>query len=144
MKLTTTALTCLWMMAMTLASPAPQAEQGQSTTSGVYTEAQATRGATTYTKACSSCHGNQLEGDGFAPALSGPEFMANWTGTTVGDLFERIRVSMPPGQESTVTSQEKADIVGFLLKSNKYPAGETELGNQTDALKLIKFEAPKQ
>lgn len=143
MKLTTTALTLLWMMAMALASPAPRAEQGQSTTSGIYTEAQATRGEATYSKACSTCHGGQLEGDGFAPALTGPEFMANWTGTTVGDLFERIRVSMPPGQESTVNAQEKADIVGYILKSNKYPAGSTEIGTQTEALKQIKFEAPK-
>lgn len=143
MKVTTTALTLLWMLAAAFAAPATKAEQGTSATSGVYTEAQAKRGAEAYASACSSCHGPGLEGDGFAPALSGSMFMANWTGTTVGDLFERIRVSMPPGQEDTVTAQEKADIVGFILKSNKYPAGSTELGTQTAALKMIKFDAPQ-
>jgi mono/diheme cytochrome c family protein len=143
MKLTTTALTALWMLAMTLAAPAPRAEQGQSTTSGVYTDAQATRGADVYAKACSSCHGASLEGDGFAPALNGAEFMANWTGTTVGDFYERIRVSMPPGQEDSVTAQEKADIVGYILKANKFPAGSTELGTKAEALKQIKFDSPK-
>ena len=143
MKLTTTAVTLLWIMAMAFAAPASRAEQGQSTTSGIYTDAQAKRGEATYTKNCSTCHGGSLEGDGFAPALQGPEFMSNWTGTTVGDLFERIRVSMPPGGESSVSAAEKADIVGYILKSNRFPAGSTELAAQTEALKQIKFDAPK-
>ncbi|PYR94394.1 MAG: class I cytochrome c, partial [Acidobacteria bacterium] len=29
------------------------------------------------------------------PALTGGAFMANWDGLTVGDLFDRIRISMP-------------------------------------------------
>jgi hypothetical protein len=143
MRLTTTALIVLWAAAMAVSAAGARVEQGQSTTSGVYTEEQAKRGEATYSTACSSCHGGQLEGDGFAPALTGPEFMANWTGTTVGDLFERIRVSMPPGQETSVSSKDKVDIVGFLLKSNQFPAGETELAGETSALKQIKFE-PKQ
>ena len=74
------------------------AAQEQSVNAGVYTDAQATRGADTYNKECASCHGAGLEGDGFAPALSGTEFLSNWNGTTLGDLFDRIRISMPPGQ----------------------------------------------
>ena len=49
-----------------------------------------------YKTACSECHGNDLAGDGFAPALTGAEFMGNWNDLSVGDLFERIRISMPP------------------------------------------------
>ena len=38
---------------------------------GVFSTAQAERGAAAYKTACSECHGNDLAGDGFAPALSG-------------------------------------------------------------------------
>ncbi|MCA1584857.1 MAG: cytochrome c [Acidobacteria bacterium] len=143
MKLTLTALIVLWTAALGLNAAEPRVEQEQSTNSGVYSEVQAKRGEATYTQACASCHGGQLEGDGFAPALTGPEFMANWTGTTVGDLFERIRVSMPPGQESSVGAQDKIDVVGFILKANQFPAGQSDLAKETEGLKQIKFE-PKQ
>src|SRR3954465_1638773 len=86
---------------------------------GVFSKEQADRGAAAFKAACSECHGNDLAGDGFAPALSGSEFMGNWTDLTVGDLFERIRVSMPPSGPSTVPPDQKADIVAHILNSNK-------------------------
>jgi len=110
---------------------------------GVYTEAQATRGAAAYKKDCSSCHGEGLDGDGFAPGLAGSEFLSNWNGTTVGDLFDRIRVSMPPSSPGGVTVQAKADIIAHVLKSNKYPAGKDELPSEGGLLKEITLELPK-
>jgi mono/diheme cytochrome c family protein len=120
-----------------------QGNAGQSTWSGVYTEEQAKKGGAVYAEACAGCHGGELEGDGFAPALAGPDFLSTWNGTTVGDLFERVRVSMPPGTENSVSPQDKAHVVAFVLQRNKFPAGTTELAPQTDALKAIKFEATK-
>ena len=120
-----------------------RAEQAGSTWSGVYTEEQATSGAAVYAKNCSECHLEDLAGDGFAPALKGPEFMNNWNSLSVGDLFERIRVSMPPSNPSSVSAKEKAEIVAHILKNAGFPAGQTELGSTTDALKGIKFEATK-
>ena len=133
-------LPALWLMLLTVS---PDAAQEQSVTAGVYTEEQATRGAGVYNKECSSCHGAGLEGDGTAPALAGSEFLSNWNGTTVGDLFDRIRISMPPGNPSSVPADGKADVIAHLLKSNKYPAGTTEIGKDLEALKLIKIELPK-
>jgi Cytochrome C oxidase, cbb3-type, subunit III len=119
------------------------AEQGSTTWSGVYTEEQATAGAAAYMKNCSECHLEDLAGDGFAPALKGPEFMNNWNTLTVGDLFERIRVSMPPSNPSSVSAKEKSEIVSHILKNAGFPAGTTELASQTEMLKTIKFEATK-
>jgi mono/diheme cytochrome c family protein len=110
---------------------------------GVFSKTQAERGAATYKTACSECHGNDLAGDGFAPALSGSEFMGNWNDLTVGDLFERIRISMPPSGPSSVTPAQKADIVAHLMNQNKFPAGTAELEPKTEALKLIKIEMKK-
>ena len=117
--------------------------QESTTWAGVYTEEQAKAGAAAYAKNCTECHLEDMAGDGFAPALKGPEFMNNWNALTVGDLFERIRVSMPPGNPTSVTGKEKAEIVAFILKNAGFPAGATELASQTEALKGIKFEATK-
>lgn len=125
------------------ATPAAPTSSPASVWGGVYTEAQAKRGAAVYKEACSTCHGGELEGDGFAPALVGPEFMGNWNGTSVGDLLERIRVSMPPGVPESVSTQEKADIVAYVLQHSKFPAGTTELAKESAALKTVKFEATK-
>ncbi len=139
-KLGFVALPALWLA---LVTATPHAAQTKSVVDGVYTEAQATRGAEAYTKDCSSCHGDGLEGDGFAPGLAGSEFLSNWNGTSVGDLFDRIRVSMPPSNPGSVSPQAKADIVAHLLKANKFPPGEAELVKETEALKQIKLELPK-
>ena len=120
-----------------------RAEQDTTTWSGVYTEEQAQSGAAVYAKVCSECHLEDLAGDGFAPALRGPEFMSNWNGLTVGDLFERIRISMPPSEPNSVTPKEKAAILAHILKSGGFPAGQVELAAETTPLKTIKFEATK-
>ncbi len=90
-----------------------------------------------------SCHGADLAGDGFAPALAGAEFSGNWNELSVGDFFERIRISMPPTGPNTVTNAQKADIVAHIFNFNKYPAGTTELEPKTEVLKTIKIEMKK-
>ena len=139
-------LAAIWTASVTqssLRAQAAAAPGARTVWDGVYTEAQAERGAATYKSACSECHGADLSGDGFAPALTGSEFAGNWNELSVGDLFERIRISMPPTGPAGVTPAQKADIVAYALKYNKYPAGTTELEGKTDVLKLIKIEMKK-
>jgi mono/diheme cytochrome c family protein len=141
MKLVKYAFVILLSVWVLLVTATPRAAQSKSVNDGVYTEAQATRGEAAYKKDCSSCHGDGLGGDGFAPGLTGSEFMSNWNGTTVGDLYDRIRISMPPSGPASVPAQSKADIIAFLLRYNKFPAGKAELA--TDGVKDVKFELPK-
>ena len=115
--------------------------QGQSIWDGIYTEPQAQRGATLYENGCAECHGESLEGGEMEPSLMGGEFMWGWSGQSVGDLFERIRLSMPPGEPSALSRQEKADVVAFLLAQNGVPAGDVELADRASALGGIAFEA---
>ena len=110
---------------------------------GVFTAEQAERGAAAYKAACSECHGGDLMGDGFAPPLAGADFQGNWNDLSVGDFFERIRVSMPPSGPSSVTPAQKADIVAHIFNQNKYPAGKAEIVPKTEALKGIKIELKK-
>jgi quinoprotein glucose dehydrogenase len=110
---------------------------------GVYTEAQATRGKALYSQECASCHGSELTGGEMAPPLAGGEFMAGWDGLTIGDLFERVRISMPQNSPGSLSGQQNADILAFVFSSNKFPAGETEMPKETGILKTIKFEVKK-
>jgi S-disulfanyl-L-cysteine oxidoreductase SoxD len=111
---------------------------------GVYTDEQSKRGAALYAKECAACHGTELSGGEEAPPLSGGAFMSNWSGLTVGELFERVRLSMPEGRPGTLSRQQNADIVAYLLRFNQFPAGKTELAKDTDILKQIRFEAQKK
>ena len=74
---------------------------------------------------------------------SAADVVTDWNALTVGDLFERIRVSMPPSNPSSVTAKEKAEITAHILKNAGFPAGAAELAAQTEPLKAIKFEATK-
>ena len=94
---------------------------------GVYTQAQADRGKALYGMQCASCHGATLEGTGQAPPLAGADFKGDWNGQTADDLFEKMQTSMPADQPGKLTRAQNADILAFLLTSNGFPAGQTEL-----------------
>ena len=110
---------------------------------GVYTDDQAKRGEPIYRKECATCHGDMLTGGESAPPLTGGAFLANWNGLTMGDLFDRIRKTMPQTNPGRLTRQQDADILAFMLSANKFPAGKTELYRQSEMLKEIRFETAK-
>jgi mono/diheme cytochrome c family protein len=110
---------------------------------GIYTSDQAAKGASAYTVNCASCHGAKMEGRGQAPPLQGAEFLSNWIGMTVGDLFEKIQTSMPADKPGQLSRLDNAAILAFILKSNKFPAGERELGTDSEILGRIHIEAGK-
>lgn len=119
------------------------AAQGKTQWDGVYTEAQATRGDALYAQYCASCHGPDLAGGEMAPGLTGGEFTANWNDLSLGDLFERIRISMPQNAPGSLSRQQNADILAFMLRKMNMPIGQAELATGTDELKTIKFLAAK-
>jgi quinoprotein glucose dehydrogenase len=110
---------------------------------GVYSEAQAARGKALYSQECASCHGGELTGGEMAPPLAGGEFMAGWDGLTIGDLFERVRISMPQNSPGSLSGQQNADILAFMFSANKFPAGANEMPKEAGILKQIKFEVKK-
>jgi mono/diheme cytochrome c family protein len=108
---------------------------------GVYTEEQATRGQAVYVETCANCHGPALEGADMTPALTGATFSSNWNDLSLGDLFERIRISMPMDRPGTLPRQQNADVIAYMLKANRWPAGAVELPRELAVLKQIKIEA---
>lgn len=120
------------------------AQSSRSVWDGVYTSEQAQRGEVLYTRQCARCHGAQLTGGEAAPPLAGGDFLANWNGLTVGDLFERVRISMPADRPGQLTRVQNADILAHILRANQFPAGQSELEQQAEVLKQIRIEPAKQ
>jgi mono/diheme cytochrome c family protein len=123
-------------------SAAP-ASPGGSVLDGVFTDAQVARGKDVFVNNCAHCHGNSLEGGEEAPALVGAGFIANWNGSTVGDLVDRTRRSMPDGDPGSLTRPQYTDVITYILNANRYPTGKVELSSDNAKQKTIKIEAIK-
>lgn len=106
---------------------------------GAYTDAQAHRGETLYGQYCLVCHGPDLMGGETAPPLVGGQFQSNWNELSLDDLFERIRTSMPLNAPGTLSKEQTADVLSFVLSKGGYPSGKGELSTRADLLKETKF-----
>ena len=116
---------------------------GASVWDGVFTDEQVKRGSASYQRECSSCHGAALEGGDMTPPLVGGGFTSNWNDLTLGDLSERIRLTMPLDSPGKLSRQQNVDVIAFILKTNAWPSGTTELPPEVGALKQIKIQATK-
>ncbi len=125
-------------MMLTASWATVRAQPPASVLAGVYTEAQATRGEKVYTDTCTVCHGPKLTGD-LGPGLVGNDFIAGWKDKSVGDLLDTIMTTMPSNAPGTLTPQQSADSLAYVLSVNKYPAGQTDLDVEVAPLKSVKM-----
>ena len=117
-----------------------QAER--STWDGVYTAEQAARGDALWLDRCAKCHSTDMSG-GDAPSLVGGEFSGDWNGLPLGDLADRVRLTMPQDDPQTLSREQAADLVAAVLRANHMPPGQIDLPAQTDSLRQIKYLAKK-
>ena len=76
-----------------------------------------------------------------APPLAGADFMANWRDYSVGDLFEKLRNTMPANDPRSLGAREYAELVALILEANGFRTGASELPEAPARLKSIRFEA---
>ena len=126
------------------AMAAPNAQGGTPRTvwDGVYSEAQASRGKALSEAQCSFCHQSDLRGQGFAPALIEDAFATRWQDGNLGDLFAIVKGTMPQDKPASLTDEEYAAIVAYLLQANRYPAGQQDLRPDPASLKEVVFKRP--
>ena len=128
--------------------------QGRTIWDGVYSEAQAQRGAAVYNSECSYCHRDDLSGGFFdggagqAPALAGPRafgssFGERWNDMTVGEMVAAIASTMPQQKPASLTLQQYVDVLSYLFSKNGIPAGSTELPTEVNTLGQIQITAKK-
>jgi len=113
------------------------------TAEGAYTDAQAKQGKDVYSQTCASCHLDDLSGSGQALPLAGDAFMQSWEGQTVDDLYEVIHDTMPQDKPGTLTPDQSVQVISYILKFNKFPAGQTELPSDPAAMKTILITTKK-
>ncbi len=121
---------------LTSAAVVIRAQARRSVADGIYTNAQADRGAATYASTCVSCHGRMLEGQS-GPPLSGDLFLTDWSGQPLSALGMKISKTMPADDPGKLTPAQVADLMAYLLRSAKIGAGATPLNAEEAALNQI-------
>jgi mono/diheme cytochrome c family protein len=126
-------LLVLVMLVSGIAANEPMQSDTRSVRDGVYTDDQAARGATLYSERCASCH--QIK------EFTG-HFLGAWKGRPVDGLFEMMSTSMPVDEPGSLSREQNADLLAFILKSNGFAAGERELESTPAALAAVLIDVP--
>lgn len=128
--------------AMSISSSVLDAQATRSTADGVFTAEQAKRGEKFYAENCSFCHGDDLKGSDVIPTLQGEAFLKTYKDKPIADLYLKINTSMPATAPGSMTPQQTADSVAYILSVLKLPAGTTELPAKADELKTVTLVVP--
>jgi mono/diheme cytochrome c family protein len=100
--------------------------------SGIFSSAQAKRGAEVHSANCAQCHGERLNGAGQpdmppSPAIARVGFLRKWSGRPVAELLEYVQQKMPPDTPGRLSAQESADAIAHMFAVSNIPAGDKEL-----------------
>lgn len=101
---------------------------------GAFTEEQVAKGEIVFRAVCAPCH---VPSD-----HTGEQFKANWFGRNVFEYFISLRKTMPDDNPGSLSDDEYARVVAYILKLNGYPAGADSLPTDSLLMKLIKIGPP--
>jgi mono/diheme cytochrome c family protein len=113
-------------------TPRGPAAAPRTTLSGIYTEAQATKGEEMYYAVCIACHAKGT--------YAGPGFKANWAGKPLSDLYDWVLNKMPKNDPGSLTPAESVEVIAYILQQNKMPAGKTPLPANANQLYRIRIQ----
>ena len=119
------------LLAPALSSPL-EAQQGSGEVdpAGLYTKVQAEKGKELYEIECTICH---------APReFSGPVFQRRWLTPPVSGIFVHIMNTMPQDAPGSLSPEQTAAIVAYILELNGQPAGPEPLPVETEKLTQIR------
>jgi S-disulfanyl-L-cysteine oxidoreductase SoxD len=101
---------------------------------GVFTAAQAERGAGVYEEHCAACHdGADVDG----PPLTGAPFIDRWREDTLAGLFDFMKTQMPQTAPGSLSEAAYLDVLAHLLYENDFAAGPRELTKDVVATTLL-------
>jgi hypothetical protein len=112
----------------------------QTVLDGVYSNAQAQRGARTYANICSHCHEG---GEPDADPLFGPEFIDRWREAPLSFLHGFFSKNMPAKDPGSLTPAAYLDTLAFLLRENGYLAGSELKAEMLDTTLLVGAAGPQ-
>lgn len=122
----------LWPPALAAAASPPESLDAFG-----FAQAQVEAGRSSYTRFCSSCHGDKLDGTG-APALTGAAFLERWASGTrpARDLYDAVS-RMPKLAPQSLSKSQYLDITSYILVANGF-APSSAPATQTTLHKLLK------
>ena len=103
------------------------AQPGSEVRQASYNVAQAELGAQIYQKSCASCHLANLRGNFEAPELAGPNFRRKWGIRPVSELLQYNRQTMPVQTPGSLSDEEYASLVAYLMEANGVAPREAPL-----------------
>lgn len=133
-----------WKLALLVLLPLIQSPDKPARTvwDGAYTPAQASRGEASYTQYCVNCHKPDL--DGIEGAMKGDFFMERRREDNLETFFIDIKATMPRGNPGGLPDRTYADIIAYILKSNSFPAGNSELSLEAmPGIQVVGKDGPK-
>jgi len=92
-----------------------------------FTNGQAEQGKAAYERECMQCHGLDLNGGQFGPALKGDNFRTRWGGKSAGALFIYTATRMPTLAPHSLSNETYLNLLAYILKSNGVRAGAEPL-----------------
>ncbi len=123
----------LFLAVATLTPRSSAAQAPTSTTQGVYTPAQATKGRNVFNGACLGCH--------TTASHMGAAFELRWFGRPLSELYGYLSNLMPKSAPGTLTEEEYVWVTAYILKLNGMPAGKVELNAEPGWLKAVRIDA---
>ena len=81
---------------------------------------------------CAACHSTN--------EFRGGRFRIRWVGQTAGDIFELVSTMMPEGDPGSLSPEDYANLLAYILSLNGYPAGEEPLPADVSALQNVRIE----
>jgi hypothetical protein len=103
---------------------------------GIYTVAQAERGAGLFESLCARCHSVQ--------EFTGRSFDAIWAGVPAAALYVRIANTMPLDQPGSLSLPQVTSLMAHIFDANAMPAGDTPLDGDMDFMMSITLARPTQ
>jgi mono/diheme cytochrome c family protein len=92
-----------------------------------FTQEQADAGRSAYRDTCQVCHGSTLANGQFGTPLKGSFFREKWKGKSVGELQQFMFEKMPPDKVMSLTPEQSANLLAFILSRNDLMPGTEPL-----------------
>jgi mono/diheme cytochrome c family protein len=114
--------------------------QNRTTLDGVYSDAQAGRGAELFAAKCARCHeGADVDG----PPLTQDPFLDRWREDALAPLYAFLRTKMPQDAPGSLTGANYLDLLAAILAKNTFPSGKDLTPESLASITLVGHDGPK-
>lgn len=120
----------------------PSIDAQQIALSPTFLASQATAGRQLYDQQCTACHGSSLDNGEFGPPLTGEEFLQKWGNHPTDEVFDVITTSMPPGAPGSLSADQAANLLAYILQRNAVAISDKPLPSDQALLHAMVMPTP--